>query len=584
MNTKFILRLLSMSMTVIILAGSLTGCAFFDSSCKEEVDLYDYFNIVDESDCAVVVNGTVSETNAIIQNDIVYIDIDTVDDYINKKIYWDSNEGLVLYTNAVSTASYSVGENEYKDGDGNTISLEYAAAFEQNETLYVAVGFIALFTNMEYQTYENPNRINIISEWGSYEYVTVSSKTAKIRTGDSNQNEILCEAKKGDVLEIIEEGSLYSYIKTEDGFIGYICNDDISSISENTREREFDEPEYTFVTRDETISMVWHQVSGIAGNKNITSLMSNVSNVNVVSPTWFKFADTEGNISSYATFDYVTEVHEMGIEVWALADDFSYDESGDRYVTQVLPYTSKRQALVQNLINQVLKYNIDGINIDYEYIGLEIGDDYLQFLRELSVECRKNNIVLSIDNYVPSAWSGYYDREQQGEIADYVIVMSYDEHNSDSDEAGSVASISYVTEAVASTVAEVGNASKVINGVPFYTRVWMGTPEEYAEEGSTIIEDAVNGNYALSSQAVTMSVAKSAYEEAGAEPVWNEETGQYYVSYQVDNSLYMIWLEESTSIGLKMQLIDEYNLGGAAYWKLGMETSDIWSTIGEYIN
>ena len=583
MNKK-ILRLVSLVMISVMTSGALYGCSLFDSSNKEKADLYDYYNISDDStECAVIVDYTVSETNAIIQDETIYIDIDTVNDYINKKIYWDSNEGTVLYTNSVSTASYTVGENSYVSGDGETVSTDYTPAIEENETLYLAIDFIELFSDIEYETYDGPSRICIISEWGEYETVSVTSKTAKIRTGDGNQNEIMCEAEKGETLEYIEEGSLYSCVKTESGIIGYVSNDDISSVSDETRTSDFEEPEYTSLTRDEKISMAWHQVSGKAGNKNISTLMEDVSGVNVLSPTWFKICDSEGNISSYATFDYVQTVHNMGIEVWALIDDFEYDEDGNRYVDQVLPYTSKRQNLVQNLIKEVLYYGIDGINIDFEYVGLEIADDYLQFLRELSVECRENGIVLSIDNYVPSAWSGYYDREQQGEIADYVVVMSYDEHNTDSDVAGSVASISYVTEAVTATVLEVGDSSKVINGVPFYTRVWIETPEEYAEDGSNIIEDAANGNYALSSQAVTMEVAKSLYEAAGAEPIWNEECGQYYVSYGQDNSTYMIWLEDASSIELKMQLVEENKLGGAAYWKLGMETSDIWDVISQYI-
>ena len=86
--------------------------------------------------------------------------------------------------------------------------------------------------------------------------------------------------------------------------------------------------------------------------------------------------------------------------VWALFNDFT-----DRNLTKkVLTSTKLRQRLVTNIMYYVDSYELDGVNIDFEYISKDIIDDYLQFLRELSVECRKNKIVLSIDNYAPSEW------------------------------------------------------------------------------------------------------------------------------------------------------------------------------------
>ena len=114
--------------------------------------------------------------------------------------------------------------------------------------------------------------------------------------------------------------------------------------------------------------------------------------------------------------------------MWALFNDFT-----DRNLTKkVLTSTKLRQRLVTNIMYYVDSYELDGVNIDFEYISKDIIDDYLQFLRELSVECRKNKIVLSIDNYAPSEWSGYFDREQQLKLADYLIIMNYDEHTSGS--------------------------------------------------------------------------------------------------------------------------------------------------------
>ena len=66
--------------------------------------------------------------------------------------------------------------------------------------------------------------------------------------------------------------------------------------------------------------------------------------------------------------------------------------------------------------------------MDFEYIRPENADDYIQFIRELSVKCRMNGIVLSVDDKVPEASNEYYNLKAQGEVVDYVVIMGYDEH------------------------------------------------------------------------------------------------------------------------------------------------------------
>lgn len=160
--------------------------------------------------------------------------------------------------------------------------------------------------------------------------------------------------------------------------------------------------------------------------------------------------------------------------------------------------------------------------------------------------------------------------------------MNYDEHTTSSNEAGSVSSLTFTEEGLKNTIDEVGDASRVINGMPFYTRIWTETPEDESDGNGKLIEDAANGNYVLSTKAVSMDAAKEAYTEAGATPIYNEETGQNYVVYEKGSSTYMIWLEDETSIKARLDLMNKYEIAGAGYWKLGLESDDIWNTISQY--
>ena len=296
------------------------------------------------------------------------------------------------------------------------------------------------------------------------------------------------------IVDVMED---WTRVLTKDGYLGYVKNSTLGEESQITLEiPDFKEPVYTSLTQDEKINLVWHQVTNMDANDSLKSDISEVEGVNVISPTWFSVIDNEGNISSLADKDYVTTAHKNKMQVWGLIDNFNMDVDTE----MVLSSRSARRKIQDQLIEQALTYKLDGINLDFEAIPESAGDDYIQFIREMSIKCRKNKIVLSIDNPVPQPYTAHYDRDEQGIVADYVIIMGYDEHYAGSD-VGSVATMDFVTNGVKDTVAQVPS-NKVINAIPFYVRIWNTDSE---------------GN--ISSEAVSMAAAKNAVEEAGAEIV-----------------------------------------------------------------
>lgn len=274
--------------------------------------------------------------------------------------------------------------------------------------------------------------------------------------------------------------------------------------------------------------------------------------------------------------------HRMGLEVWALVDNFSLEISS----YEILSKMSSRENLINNLISKTLEYNIDGINIDFETLSFDAGDGFIEFIRELSIKCRENGIILSIDNYVPTASTAHYNRREQGIVADYIIIMGYDEHYSGSSESGSTASYEFVKNGIEDTLKEVP-ANKIINALPFYTRVWKETPESVAtgNEGGVLVEDTNSefGRYILTSQAVSMAYAEKLLRDHGVTPKWIDALRQYYGEYEKDGCRYLIWLEEEESIRAKMELVTEYDIAGVAGWKLSLEKTGIFSIINEYL-
>jgi spore germination protein YaaH len=284
--------------------------------------------------------------------------------------------------------------------------------------------------------------------------------------------------------------------------------------------------------------------------------------VDVISPTWYKIADESGAVNSIAWKSYVDEAHARGFKVWPLVDDFT--NGLDR--ATLLMSTKSRDAFVSYMIAQANELGFDGINLDFELVPYEAASGFEQLLRELSVACRAHGLVFSIDNYPPRAHTEHYNRGLQGEVADYVIIMGYDEHWGTSSVAGSVSSLPFVVDAIEQTLAVVP-AHKTINAVPFYTRIW-------------------STSHADRSVKVEKTVGQKAQDEwiekRGLKPIWSEELGQNYTQIDENNKTYQIWLENEASMQARIDAMSEYGLGGVACWRLGLENPEIWDILGAY--
>lgn len=550
---------------IIIIGGVTFGSRILEkySYSKERADLNAYYGITGSQEAAIVLQDEIVEEKARISDGICYLDMATIHKYLNDRFYVDGGEGLLLYTLPEDIVRNSIGSSVKETAQGSE-ELGYTAAIWEGDTLYVALDYIKQYTNFSYQLFTDPYRIQLTTEWPSYEVASISKNT-QVRVKGGVKSEILTDVQKGDQVSVLEQMETWSKVKTADSVIGYVENKRLTGIrsEQPIPVTDYQEPEYTSLTRDHKINLGWHVVASAGGNDTFNSVTANAENLNVISPTWFKLCDNEGGYTSFASADYVQKAHDRGLEVWALIENIEYKDSISMY--EILSSTTIRQKLIDSLMNDLITYGIDGINVDFEQLSMDCGEHFVEFIRELSAACRKNGKVLSVDNYVPRDFNDYYDRKEQGIVVDYVIVMGYDEHYAGSKEAGSVASIDYVEDGIAQTVKEVP-AEKVINAIPFYTRIWETTGD------------------GISSQAVDMVTAEQFISNHGITVEWDETTCQNYGEYTSGDSRYQVWLEDADSIKVKLNVMENYGIGGVAEWRLGFEKPEIWDVIGEYLD
>lgn len=552
---------------------------------KEYVDLENYFEIVDidgNEGVAIIIDG-LNVGKGFIKEGNCYVPYECVREYIDDHYYWDNTEKILSYASSKRIYDVVQGVAEYKvNGAVNTYDKIIVVAID--DTAYINIDFLVMMNaSIDATIYNEPNRA-VFNIAKAVETASITEDT-QMRSDEGIENPIVADLNKGTTVNILGDDNGWTMIGTEEGLMGYVDSSKLSEVS--NKERTFnqswmDTEPYTYISKDYTICLGWHQMEYDGGNDSLNSMISGADSLNVISPTWFKVTDSFGGISSIASKSYVDKAHAKGLEVWGLISDFNYDEEGNYYINDVVSTTSSRRELINNIIEEATECGIDGINVDFEMIRLVAAEGYVQFMRELAISCEQENLVLSVDMYVPTGSNAYYDRESVGEVVDYLVIMGYDEHWAGCGEAGSVASLPFVQQGILDTLVEVP-ASRVLNAIPFYTRVWYEDSLENAPEGSVIVEDAINGDYALSSKAVAMGTAKEFLEKNGASLRWLEDIGQYYGECYIENRLARIWLEDKTSLTEKLNVMKENNLAGVACWKLGLESEEAWDAISDYM-
>ena len=576
-------RMIRFVLLIILIIAAIAGIILWKrySPSKEQYDMKKYYGIEKDGQVGITVDNKVVEAEGKLAGGKVYVAYNIVRDYINSRFYWDPNENVLLYMLPEDMISVDVGSKDYSISRKKK-SEDYVILKTEGNTAYIALDFVQQYTNIDYEVSNNPDHVMIRTKWGKTDVATVKKNT-QVRYQGGVKSPVLAELKKKDEVTVVESEQNWKKVRTADGVIGYVKNKALKNEEKKNITRKFEEQDYSNITKDYTINMAWHNVTNQDANNAVAQRIAQTKGLTTLAPTWIHVADTNGNISSIASADYVSYAHKQNVEVWMTVRDFDGGISSEKESYELLSYTSRRETLITQLIAEALRVGVDGINVDFEKISDKCGEHYIEFIRELSVKCRQNGLVLSVDNYVPKSFNTQYDRKEQGIVADYVVIMGYDEYYAGSPEAGPVSSYNYVKEGITETLKEVP-AEKVISGIPFFTRLWKETPKTEEELKSDKGTDAEQYSATVESDAYGMDNAQAIVKQAGVDTTWDKKAGQNYATWEADGSKYEIWLEDSKSIEAKLKLMKKYKLAGTAEWSLGQESSDIWNLIQKYVN
>ena len=472
--------------------------------------------------------------------------------YVSDTIFYDKNEAVMTITNNREVIRLNLGENNISYG---AVSGTYTLFEEQGE-LYLSSNLLSdIFSVSIDQGLEG--KLFIATDHRKVQQIAELKKKASLRTHPQDKSTVVQVLKKESMIYVYEETDGFARVRSEDGVIGYIKLSDMFHKKQQEASLTPTVEQWQVNPLGSKVNLVWDQITVKADIDWKSSKYDHMNEVNVISPTWFEFADENGNLVDRGTASYVKQAHSRGVEVWPI---LSHSFENTSLTAKILSSTEKRQRVIDQILDYAQAYGFDGINIDIENIQTDTSDVWVQFMRELYPQLKNAGLKVSVDVYMPSGWSEHYEREKVANSCDYFIVMAYDQHWSGSEMAGSVSEIQWVNTGIEACLEEVP-AEKLVLGMPFYTRLWL------------------EGSDGLSSKAYSMSSIEELIASWQVTPIEDEASGQHYVEYMSGDGLYKVWLEDFYSISKRVDLVEKYDLAGYGVWKLGLETDDIWKAL-----
>lgn len=489
------------------------------------------------------------------EKDVVYIATKDIANFFDEDIYYDNVYDQIITSSETKLAVLPLNKKEITV-NGSNVKI-YGSTIKKDNEFYLPFSEMNDIYNVEVK-YNQESNILTIDSLDREQKKANASKDINVKYKPTIFSKNIDKVKKGDSVIVIEnEENGWYKIRTKLGKIGY--TKDITNI-------------YTVREQIETkkqiegkVSLVWDYYSEYASAPNREG--TKINGVNVVSPAFAnleKSGELNINIGD-AGKKYVDWAHDNNYKVWAIVSNNSYKNA----TSEVLNDYNKRAELINKIVTMVISYNLDGINIDFEYMNESDKDVFSRFIIELSPRLKEYGKVLSVDVTAPDGsenWSLCYNRNKIGKVADYIIFMAYDQYGISSTSAGTTAGADWVEVNIKKFLGqEEVNAEKIILGMPLYTRAWS---------------DTSNG---VESNVVSMKYIDSTVP-SDANKQWDENLKQYYVEYQKNGVSYKMWIEDEKSIEAKFDLMHNYKLAGAAYWQKDMEKEGLWDLIEKEIN
>ena len=508
---------------------------------------YDKFNFLTE-------DKDIDKYDFCIEDGMIYLSLDYIKEYLDKGIEYDESTGEVKINNNHANKILKLNEYEAKFNSG-TIDLR-APVIEKNGKIMLPIE--AFIYDYDVRLRYNKDIRLLLLDYRDKEYdLTKTTSETLLRESASKRSPIIKKLPKGEELYVYEEKGKFYKVRMPEGYAGYVLKKDLDQNFEKVSLKSTSKN-----TSDGPINLTWDYTYAEHSEDKINQI-KDIKGLDVIIPTWFSIRNGNGDMIDRGNQNYIKKYKDLGIDVWAYLDN-SFDPN---ITHEALSNENTRKKVINKTLELCKKYGMKGINIDFEHTKIDDRDYITDFVREFR-QAAGDDFIITVDvtpQISADVTKEPYDRKALAEIADYMVVMAYDQHWGSSDKAGSVAQYKWVEGSVNVLFRNIPN-KKMILGVPLYTRIWK-------EAGGKV-----------TSKTISMDEVARIIAAKGLKPVWDKESQQNYIEYQENNADYKIWIEDANSLEKKVSLVNKYNLAGVGSWRLGFETPNIWDVISKELD
>ena len=519
------------------------------------------------------VTGRMKHNLIIEENDVIYLSMDDIANYYDKYIYYDKEYNQIVTSTDYKVAVLKLDENKMTV-NGNDTQIK-GKAIEKNGVYYLPISDMEQVYNVKITKADN----KVIIESLDRKLTTATaSKNIQIKNKATFFSKTLEKVQANEKVSIaeVDDNSLpagWVKVRTQNGTLGYVEEKSLSNKKVEREQTVYESP------MDEKVSIAWEYFSEYLKAPDNTGITYN--GVNVVSPSFFnlKLKDTgKDNLTTNDVADmakinenvgeqgvkYINWAHQNNYKVWAKVSNETLSTTIDEFSCIINDY-ELRKVMINDIVAFTQRYKLDGINLDFEYMYKDDNEAFSRFIIELAPQLREKGVCLSVDVTAPDGgdnWSLCYNRKLIGDKSDYIVFMGYDQNGTN--KIGTTAGYNWLEININKFINNDGvNPDKIILALPFYTKLWQ------TKNGETI------KGISIAMNSVDSSIPASATRD------WLEDLQQYYVQYDQNGYTYKMWIEDEKSFSKKMDLVNEYNLAGAGYWRKGLESSGVWNIIKE---
>lgn len=558
--------LLIIALAIIVTGGSYLAIkTVYDAYVERYVPVTSMTDPFDHTETILLVGAerAPKSMNPLLKDGQILLSVDTVRTYIDKNIIWDSKEKKVTVTTKDKVIRMETQKLQALINN-NPVRLDIPVT-EKDGKVYIPIEFLADFYSIEIHYDEKTDVVMVDYLNRMVQEARVISEKAAIRSGRSIKREIVANVSYGTSMRVFEEFKDWYKVRLDNGIVGYINAEDVGVNWVTMIQIPYESSrDFSWKPKEGKISLSWHSM--YTGTPNMTGVKK-VDGLDVMSPRWFEVIDEHGNLKNIADLNYTKWAHEEGYQVWAMVVNNFAD---NRETSRLLNSTEARDNLIRQLLAFASLYEVDGINFDFENVLLQDRDMLTQLMREAVPLLREQGLIVSIDVGVPDGSDTYslcYDHEALGEIMDFVMLMTYDQHWNGSPVAGSVAQYSWVENRLRRTLEMVPN-EKLLLGIPFYSRLWEETTKS---DGSVSVKTAKTPSI--------QGMRNIAKANEGSTITWDDVSKQFYLEYYEGDARYRMWIEDENSLNLKTSLALKYDLAGVCSWDYNCSDQRVWEAI-----